>query len=300
MTEQQFDDITPLLNILSEFINSIETYKKKLEVVNTTKNNVLKNDKFCDLGLIISNFDFKKELFQYQIESKTKVFSIFINRLFLDFCFIQSQLLNVESILFDLHILTEKKLDKNLFKRKNIKIIEFKDILNDLINNYKIISDYLDKFNNKLNLITDIINSEIGRKKISNTMYFQYDKLVLEQNKIFNLINQTIKFYYDLALEYLDLNDETKYNIFYNKTMSNTDNFPLNTSSYNSITPIASEKKEKILNIDVFESKNETYCTNSNEEYSDILKYKNNHDIFIKKENITNKSFFDIKKDDKK
>jgi len=214
MSEEKFENINKLIEILTDYKDNIDYLKNKLDILNATKQNILKNEKFCDFGLILSNFDFKKDLLVHQIESSTKLLELFINRLYLDMCYIQSLLINIENILFDLNILVEKKIDKNIFKLKNIKISEFQEILCSLKTNYNLISGYLDKFYKKIVFVRDLINSQIESGKISNTMVYQHTKLTLEKNKIFDLINQTVNLYSDISVEYLKTEKTDKISIF--------------------------------------------------------------------------------------
>jgi hypothetical protein len=129
-------------------------------------------------------------------------------------CYIQSLLINTENTFFDLSICAEKKFDTNIFKKKNLKIEDFKEIFGIIITNYNMVNSYLEKFLNKLNSLTETINHEINIKKIYNTMLIQYNKLLLEKEKIFNLINQTNTFYYDIAMEYLQTPEHFNSEIF--------------------------------------------------------------------------------------
>ena len=67
---------------------------------------------------------------------------------------------------------------------------------------------------NKSTSLTSAINHEINIKKLYNTIFIQYNKLSLEKEKIYNLINQTNTFYYDIAQEYLQTPDKTCAEIF--------------------------------------------------------------------------------------
>ena len=169
----------------------------------------------------MSNIELKKELMTQDLNNKIKLFDIFINHLFLDICYIQSLLINVENTLFELSICTEKKFDTNIFKKKNLKIDDFKEIFSVIIGNYVIIAAYLDKFQHKLNNLTETINNEINIKKLYNTISIQYHKLLLEKEKIFNLINQTQALYYEIAIEYLQDQDTTNHEIFLQSPKSN-------------------------------------------------------------------------------
>ena len=214
MSEEKFENIDKLIEILTQFKDNIEYLKNKLDILIATRQNILKNDLCCDFGLIISNFDFKKDLLQHQIDTNTKLLEIFINRLYLDMCYIQSLLINIENTLFDLNVVSEKKIDKNIFKIKNIKISEFQEILTSLKTNYNLICSYLDKFHKKILFVKDLINSQIYSGKISNTMIFQHSKLNLEKQKIFELINQTMNLYKDISQEYLIIDSNNKINAF--------------------------------------------------------------------------------------
>ncbi len=278
MSNQKFENIESLLKILTEYVNNIDGFKTKLELLNQTKHNIIKNDKFCDFGLIISNFDMKKDLLAHLISSKTKLFELFINRLYLDLCYIQSLLINVENTLFELTIFSEKKIDRNMFKKKNLKIDEFKEIVNDIIENYNLISGYLDKFNSKIRNLTEIITHELHAKKFANTLYTQYDKLALEKEKIYTLINQTINFYYDLTLQYLKSDDNINYEVFLNEPVS----IPL--------PPVEFYKKEPVPE----QPKPENSYISDEDNLS--IDYKNNHDIEVEKIHKNTNVF--IKKDE--
>ncbi len=126
----------------------------------------------------------------------------------------QNLLINIETIFIDLNIFVEKRIDKEIFKRKNIKINEFKEIFSEIKLNYEIINGYLSKFKIKIDTITELINNEIHSNKILNTMNIQYNKLKIEHNKVFELMNQTINFYYEITLEYLKNDIDNKYTVF--------------------------------------------------------------------------------------
>jgi hypothetical protein len=211
---EEFEDIDRLLKILTIYNDDITEYKKKIDMLVKTKTIIAKDDKFFDFGLIMSNIGLKKELMTQELGNKIKLFDIFINHLFVDICYIQSLLINVENTLFELSICTEKKFDNNMFKKKNLKIEDFKEIFSIIMGNYAIISAYLDKFLLKLNSLTDAINNEINIKKLYNTISVQYHKLLLEKEKIFHLINQTQTLYHDIAIEYLQEQDKTNHEIF--------------------------------------------------------------------------------------
>jgi hypothetical protein len=280
MSNQKFENIESLLKILSDYVSNIDGFKMKLELLNQTKHNVIKNDKFCDFGLIISNFDMKKDLLAHIIASKTKLFELFINRLFLDLCYIQSLLINVENVLFDLTIFTEKKIDRTMFKKKNLKIDEFKELVNDIIGNYNLISGYLEKFSTKIKNLTEIITHEFHAKKFANTLFTQYNKLDLEREKIYNLINQTINFYYDLTLQYLKVDDSINHEIFLKEPVS----IPL---------PPVDFYKRELPQIEEQLKPDNSYIS---DEDNLSVDYKDNHDIHIK--NIPKQEALFIKRDD--
>ena len=218
---EEFESIDRLLKVLTTYNDNINEYKKKIDILIKTKLSIAKDDKYFDFGLIMSNIELKKELMTQDLNNKIKLFDIFINHLFLDICYIQSLLINVENTLFELSICTEKKFDTNIFKKKNLKIDDFKEIFSVIIGNYVIIAAYLDKFQHKLNNLTETINNEINIKKLYNTISIQYHKLLLEKEKIFNLINQTQALYYEIAIEYLQDQDTTNHEIFLQSPKSN-------------------------------------------------------------------------------
>ena len=271
---EKFENMDSLLNTLTLYAENIDNFKLKLIDLLKIKNSIIKNDRFCDFGLIISNFDLKKDLLMQQIDNKTKLFNIFINRLYLDLCYIQSLLMNVENILFELNIFAEKKIDTNIFKKKNLKLAEFKEIVNIIINNYFLITKYLEKFYLKIRGLTNLIGNQICTKKISNTLYIQFDKLILEKEKIFNLINQTINFYNDITNQYLKIDDEKNYKIFIEEPDK------VNTSFHDYAD------KHSELQIDSENQKNNESDTNSKDSKdskdSNKNNYKDNHEIKIK------------------
>jgi hypothetical protein len=289
MSNQKFENIESLLKILSDYVNNIDEFKTKLEILSQTKHNIIKNDKFCDFGLIISNFDMKKDLLTHLIASKSKLFELFINRLYLDLCYIQSLLINVENTLFELTIFTEKKIDRNMFKKKHFKIDEFKEIVNDIIGNYNLVSGYLDKFNSKIKSLTEIITHEFHARKFANTLYTQYDKLALEKEKIYSLINQTINFYYDLTLQYLKIDDNINYEIFLNEPVS----MPLPQVEFYKKEPILEKSKPDNSYIGDVDNLDNTDNTDNLS-----IDYKNNHDINFEIKKIPQNTNVFIKKDD--
>jgi hypothetical protein len=98
---EEFESIDRLLKVLTTYNDNINEYKKKIDILIKTKLSIAKDDKYFDFGLIMSNIELKKELMTQDLNNKIKLFDIFINHLFLDICYIQSLLINVENTLFD-------------------------------------------------------------------------------------------------------------------------------------------------------------------------------------------------------
>jgi hypothetical protein len=214
MDLEKFENIDILIDILNNYKLDIDIIKEKLENLIEVKDNLLKNKQIYDYGLVISNFELKREVLTNDLMTKNKFLEIVINRLYLDLCYIQSLCIHVENILFELNILVEKKLDKNIFKIKNIKITDFKDILEGIKHSYNTIENYLIKFEKKIGEIDSIINSQVRTTKYSYSFFIQYQKLLLEKDKILNLINNTINYYKNVSNEYLKAYGKSRYEIF--------------------------------------------------------------------------------------
>jgi hypothetical protein len=217
MDLEKFENIDILIEILNNYRLDIDIIKEKLESLIGVKDNLTKNKQIYDYGLVISNFELKREVLTNDLMTKTKFLEIIINRLYLDLCYIQSLCIHVENILFELNILVEKKIDKNIFKIKNIKITDFKDILGAIKHSYNTIENYLDKFEKRIEEIDSLINSQVRTTKYSYSFFIQYQKLLLERDKILNLINNTINYYTNVCNEYLKVYGKSKYEIFLNE-----------------------------------------------------------------------------------
>ena len=127
--------------------------------------------------------------------------------------------------------------------------------------------------------MTNLINNQICTKKISNTLYIQYDKLILEKEKIYNLINQTINFYNDITNQYLKIDDEKNYRIFIEEPDK------VNTSFHD----YADKHSEMQLDYDLQPISESQEINKSDESENN---YKDNHEIKIK----TNDNIIFLKK----
>ena len=221
MDNEKFENIDSLVEILDKYKNDIDFIKSKLDSLSRAKLNLIKNNELCDFGLVLSNFELKKELLTNDYNTKNKFLEIIINRLYLDLCYLQSLCINIENILFDLRIVIERKLDKNIFKIKNIKIGDFRDILDIIKNSYNIVNNYLEKFRKKIEDLNLEIGSEISTSINNNSFFIQYKKLALEKYKIYNLINTSISFYTNICKEYLQVFGKDKYDIFLTAVFNN-------------------------------------------------------------------------------
>jgi hypothetical protein len=196
----EFDNIDGLLKLLTNYCEHIDNLKKKLEHLDKLKKDI-NNNKCCEYNLIIYNFDLKINLQKNKIENKTKILEIIINRFYYDICYIQSLLINLENKFFYFKIITEKKIDKNMFKKKEIRIGDFKEMITSVVNNYMLISNLMEKLNMKIKNLHEIIKIEFNG--YNNTLFTELNKLKVEHGTIFELINQTINFYYDISKENL-------------------------------------------------------------------------------------------------
>ncbi len=95
MNLDKFENIDILLDILNNYRLDIELIKEKLDSLTEIKSNLIKNKQTYDYGLVISNFELKREILTNDFTTRNNFLEIIVNRLYLDLCYIQSLCISI-------------------------------------------------------------------------------------------------------------------------------------------------------------------------------------------------------------